>query len=154
MDDARSRDYVERGYRLYMRLLEHRRAAAGDDGGSASATLGYAMGAYPWAEFNFFHTMESAFGLEIAPDWPYAAYFVGYVMWNWLPGAREFGTGDAYHQTNSLPQWQMYTHLAQLRHFYGRAEPECAALARWMQDEVKGRSYTRDWPCQPPARAR
>jgi heparin/heparan-sulfate lyase len=149
IDEKRSKAYVERGYTMYNKLLRHRRDAAGDDGGSASPTLAYAMGAYPWAEFGFLHTMRSAFGRDIAPEWPYVAYFTGYVMWNWLPGNREFGCGDAYHLTNELPEWQTYSHLAQIRHFYGKSEPHCAALAAWMQGRCKQQKHSLSWPIIP-----
>jgi hypothetical protein len=149
IDDARARDFLVRGHDLYQRLLEHRRAAAGDDGGSASATLGYCMGAYPWAELNFFHTWESATGEDISGDWPYVAYFSNYVIWNWLPGEHEFGTGDAYHTTNALPLGSMYTHLAETLHFYSKSQPECAALARWMMGAIPDGHYSRTWPILP-----
>lgn len=149
IDDARARDFTERGYDLYVKTLEHRRRATGDDGGAASPSLNYAWGAYPWAEFNFFHTMQSAFETDIAPQWPYVAHGVYYFLWNRLPGRRWFGSGDAYHDTNALPTWQTYTHLAQIRHFYGRAEPECAALAHWMQKQLEHQGYTSTWPCHP-----
>ena len=77
-----------------------------------------------------------------AEAWRYPAYFVGWVMWNWLPapgGPMEFGTGDTPHHTNRLPLYLLYGHLAQLRHLYGRLEPDCAALARWMQGQLPER---------------
>jgi hypothetical protein len=149
IDDARAREFLVRGYELYHQLLEHRRRAAGDDGGSASATLGYCMGAYPWAELNFFHTWESATGEDISGDWPYVAYFVNYVIWNWLPDDHEFGTGDAYHTTNKLPLGSMYSHLAETLHFYSRSHPECAALARWMMGMIPRGRHSRTWPVLP-----
>ena len=85
-----------------MEVLEHRAAAAGEDGGSASATLGYWLGAYPWAEFNFFHTFRSATGRDLSRDWPYVGLLPAYIFWNWLPGMREFGAGDAMHRTNVI----------------------------------------------------
>ena len=149
IDDTRARDFLIRGHDLYHQLLEHRSRAAGDDGGSASATLGYCMGAYPWAEFNFFHTWESATGEDMSGDWPYVAYFANYVIWNWLPGNHEFGTGDAYHTTNDLPLGSMYSHLAETLHFYGRSQPECGALARWMMGTIPEGGYSGAWPVLP-----
>jgi hypothetical protein len=149
INDDRALDYLKRGYELNMQLLAHREKTAGDDGGSASSTLGYAMGAYPWAAFNFFHTMESALGEDIPGQWTHPASFPEYVIWNWLPGEREFGTGDASHRDNKLPIWQMYTHAAQIMHFYGKTQPERAALARWMQGAVPDGGYSFTWPCHP-----
>ena len=136
IDDARALDYLVRGHDLYIQLLEHRRKAAGDDGGAASATLGYAFGAYPWAEFNFFHTWESATGENIAGDWPYVALFANYVMWNYLPGGKEFGYGDAGHIDNDISSWLMPQHIAQMMHFYSQVRPDWVALMRYMREEM------------------
>ncbi len=132
-DDERALDFLVRGYELNMKLLAHRRNASGDDGGSASPTLGYAMGAYPWAEFNFFHTWESATGEQIALEWPYVALFANYVMWNYLPDGLEFGYGDAPHTTNKMTRWNMCLHMAQTMHFYAENQPDWVALARYVQ---------------------
>jgi len=77
--------------------LEHRRRACGDDGGGASATLGYVLGAYPWSEQNFFYTWLSSTGetqqrwvpiktrrWRVAPEWPHSAWLANYVIWNWI----------------------------------------------------------------------
>ena len=149
INDDLALEYLRSGYELNMQLLEHRRKSAGDDGGAASASLNYAMGAYPWAEFNFFHTMRSALGEDISGKWPHVASFPEYVIWNWLPGEREFGTGDSYHTTNKLTLGQMYTHTAQIMHFYGKTRPDHAALSRWMQGEIPDGGYTFTWPCHP-----
>ncbi|MBD3291433.1 MAG: hypothetical protein GF393_00805, partial [Armatimonadia bacterium] len=148
--DERALDYLVRGREDYLGLLEHRRKAAGDDGGAASATLGYAFGAYPWAEFNFLHTWESATGENIAGDWPYVALFANYVMWNYLPGGKQFGYGDAGHIDNDIPSWLMPQHIAQMMHFYSDVHPEWVGLMRYMQEEMfpGGYSLTR-WGSHP-----
>jgi heparin/heparan-sulfate lyase len=71
------------------------------------------------------------------------------VIWNWLPGQHEFGTGDSYHTTNDLPSGSMYTHLAETLHCYGRSQPECAALARWMMGAIPEGRYSGTWPVVP-----
>jgi len=149
INDDLALEYLKSGYEMNMELLAHREKSAGDDGGSASPTLGYAMGAYPWAAFNFFHTMESALGEDISGNWVHPASFPEYIIWNWLPGEREFGTGDAQHRDNKLPIWQIYTHMAQTMHFYGKTHPDRAALARWMQKAVPDGGYSFTWPCHP-----
>ncbi|MBN2307784.1 MAG: heparinase II/III family protein [Candidatus Hydrogenedentes bacterium] len=131
-----------------LRMLEHRRKSCGDDGGGASATLGYVFGAYPWAEQNFFYTWLSSTGDNIAADWPHSAWLANYVIWNWIPGDAgplEFGYGDTPHTTNRLSTGQLYSHMANIRHLFADVEPEAAALARHIQDIVPGRSYARDW---------
>ncbi len=136
IDDERAEQYLGEGYRLFINLLEHRRGAASDDGGSASGALNYALAAYPWAEFNFFHTYRSATGKDIAIEWPYVAYLPSYIFWNWLPGAHEFGYGDAYHTTNTMGVGGLNIHLSQIVQFYAATKPECSAFARWLLDKT------------------
>ncbi|MEK7408985.1 MAG: heparinase II/III family protein [Acidobacteriota bacterium] len=136
INDGMAGQMLTSGYAQFVKLLEFRRHAAADDGGSASGALNYALAAYPWAEFNFFHTYESATGRNIAREWPYVAYLPGYIFWNWLPGGREFGYGDAYHTTNQMRVEGLNIHLSQSLQFYAAAEPECAAFARWLLEKT------------------
>lgn len=131
-----------------MKLLEHRRRACGDDGGGASSTLGYVLGAYPWSEQNFFYTWLSATGENIAPDWPHSARLANYVIWNWITsetGPLEFGYGDTPHTTNRMPTSQLYTHMANIRHLYGGQRPKEAALAKYVQEIVPQKRYSTTW---------
>jgi heparin/heparan-sulfate lyase len=142
------REWLVWGYDENMKLLAHRKAACGDDGGSASPTLGYAFGAYPWAEQNFFCTWLSATGENIAPDWPHSAWLANYVIWNWIDTGDEpleFGYGDTPHTTNRMSASQLYTHMANVRHLYGKEAPEAAALARHLQDIVPNKRYSGSW---------
>ncbi len=158
IDDPLAEEFLRRGHQLQLEVLNHRGAASGDDGGSASATLGYWLGAYPWAEFNFFHTWQSAIGKDISAEWPYVAALPNYIFWNWLPGMREFGAGDARHTTNEIPAGDLRTHLAQIIHFYGRRMPEAAAAAQWLAGRAPAREsrvfpWTRFLLDDPPAPA-
>ncbi len=131
-----------------LKMLEHRRKACGDDGGGASATLGYVLGAYPWAEQNFFYTWRSATGENIAPDWPHGAWLVHYALWNWIAspeGPLEFGYGDTPHTSNRLPAHQLFTHAANIRHLYGKKVPQAAALARTVQGMLPSQAYSSSW---------
>ncbi|MFA6472296.1 MAG: heparinase II/III family protein, partial [Candidatus Latescibacterota bacterium] len=141
IDDARAETFLAEGYRMNMALLAHRSKCAGDDGGSASACMNYVMAAYPWAEYNFFHTFRSATGKNIALDWPYSSFLSGYLYWNMLPGRREFGVGDAPHTTNLISLSDMRTHLFQIINFYGESSPKCAAFSKWMIGQVPGGNY-------------
>ena len=141
IDDVRAETFLSEGYRLFMEVLAHRRKGAGDDGGSASASMNYVMAAYPWAEYNFFHSFRSATGKNIALDWPYASYLPGYLYWNMLPGLLEFGVGDAYHTTNQLSLSNMRSHLLQIINFYGDSSPKCAAFSKWMIGQVPAGNY-------------
>ena len=136
------------GHDENLKLLAHRKRACGDDGGGASPTLGYVFGAYPWAPQNFFYTWLSATGQNIAPQWPHGAWLANYLIWNRIPAEPfplHFGYGDTPHDTNRLPGSQLYTHMANIRHLYGRAAPEAAALARYLQGSVANRSYASSW---------
>ncbi len=146
IDDPLAARLTARGYQLFLELLRYRARAAADDGGSASGALNYALAAYPWAEFNFFHTFRSATGRNIADDWPYVAYLPGWVFWNWLPGGREFGYGDAYHTSNRIGLRGLSIHLAQIVHFYAESKPECAAFARWLMQRTP-RERRSSFPC-------
>ncbi len=148
IETQKSNDWLVWGHDENLKLLEHRRKACGDDGGGASPTLGYVLGAYPWAEQNFFYTWLSSTGENIAPDWLHSAYLANYVLWNWIAsddGPLEFGYGDTPHTSNRLPAHQLYTHMANIRHLYGRQEPRAAALARYLQDILPQKSYSASW---------
>lgn len=137
IDDSLSKKLPLKGYDDHIAFLEYRWKVSGDDGGVASAVLGYCMGAYPWAEFNFFHIFHSATGVDISTEWPYVQNFVNYIFWNWLPGNREFGYGDANHYTNNLLLNSLHIHLSQMIHFYGKTQPELIAMTKWMQTKIK-----------------
>ncbi len=119
-----------------VKLLAHRRSACGDDGGSASSCLGYAFGAYPWSEQNFLTTWLSSTGEALASAWPHSVMLANYVVWNWIPSAAgplQFGAGDTPHTGNRLPASSLYSHMANIRHLAGAANPEAAGLARYVQ---------------------
>ena len=149
IDDDRALDFLTRGHAANMEMLAHRAETSGNDGGSASPTLGYAFGEYPFAEWNFLHTWLSATGEDIAPDWPYISLFPNYVFWNCLPGGLEFGYGDTPHLDNRLHLGAMYTHMSHIMHFYGEAYPDRSALARHVRDTAGGGFSTRKWSVYP-----
>lgn len=137
IETDRVNEWLVWGHDENLRLLEHRRKACGADGGAASPTLGYAFGAYPWAEQNFFYTWLSSTGENIAPQWPHSARFANYVIWNWIaaePYPLEFGCGDTPHTSNRLPIGHLYSHMRNIRHLFGTQYPQGAALARYVED--------------------
>lgn len=137
INDSLAIALLQKGYDDHRELLKYRSEISGDDGGAASSVLGYCMGAYPWAEYNFFHTFSSATGYDIAKEWRYVPQFINYIFWNWLPGDRQFGYGDANHRENDLPLRYLHIHLSQMIHFYGNSQPELISLAKWMQKNVQ-----------------
>ncbi|MGC9343888.1 MAG: heparinase II/III domain-containing protein [Bacteroidales bacterium] len=132
-----AQELLKSGYDDYISLLKHRNKIAGNIGGAPSGALNNVMGNYPWAEFNFFHTFNSATGLDISKEWPYVPYFLHYILWNWLPGEKMYGYGDVYHITNNLPLGSMHIHLSQMIHFYGETHPDLISLAKWMLPKVQ-----------------
>ena len=142
--DRLSLKLLKQGYDDHVELLKYRSNIAGDDGGASTAVLGYCMGAYPWAEFNFFHTFSSATGIDISKEWTYVPAFIDYVFWNWLPGDREFGYGDTRHYNNKLSLGMFHLHLSQMTHFFGKTRPDLISKAKWMQTKMqreKGSSF-------------
>jgi hypothetical protein len=136
------------GHDENLKLLAHRRTACGDDGGGASATLGYIFGAYPWAEQNYFYTWLSSTGESIAGEWPHSAMLANYVLWNWIEtGGQplEFGYGDTPHTRNTLPIGQLYTHMANVQHLFTQTAPKAAALARYLQERLPSKAYSSTW---------
>jgi hypothetical protein len=144
IDDAAASEALAKGYETYQKMFEHRAAAAGDDGGGASATLGYLLGEYPNADWNFLHTWRSAVGEDIAARRPYdySSLLPVYVLWNWLPGDCEFGYGDTPHLTNALRTTALYGHLSQIMRFFSGRHPELAALAARVRARVGGSTNT------------
>jgi heparin/heparan-sulfate lyase len=148
IEEDKVNEWLVWGRNENMKMLEHRRMACGDDGGGASATLGYVLGAYPWAEQNFFYTWLSSTGENIAPDWQHSAWLANYVIWNWIESdgePLEFGYGDRPHTKNALPTSQLYTHMSNIRHLYSRQRPKEAALAKYVQQLVSRKRYSSSW---------
>ncbi|RLB60173.1 MAG: hypothetical protein DRI90_14340 [Deltaproteobacteria bacterium] len=141
VDDSLAEQLLLQGLESYVAFHEHRQACAGDDGGSASGTMGYAWGAYPWADFNFLHTYRSATGDDLSAHWSHLALFPGVVHYNWLPGDHEFGFGDTSHRDNTLSFWSGRLHLLQLTHFFADVAPEMAAFSWWMRHQVDDDPY-------------
>jgi len=136
IDDELAAAYLADGYESHRELLDHRAALAGDDGSPITYTLHYALQRYPYAEFNFFHSVASAMGRDLAGDWPHLARLPEYVFWNWLPGGRHFGAGDDFHHTNQLPFDYLDMHLARIVHFYADHVPEKVGFAKWLRERI------------------
>lgn len=136
IDDVLAYKLLKKGFKEHWQLLTYRQHIAGDDGGASSAVMEYAIQAYPWAEFNFFHSVNSATDIDISQQWTFPLDFLYYVAWNWLPGSRHFGYGDVDHFNNKLPLKHMYVHLAQIKHFYQKKHPEAIPLIKWIGERV------------------
>ena len=154
-NDELAKRHLSIGHALNRTMLAFREKGAGDDGALSSATPGYALGCYPWAHFNFFHSYLSAFGRNVAADYPAMAYYPNWVYWIWIPpagpdGAPVYsGVGDDEHLTNRLPLWLTYEHLTQYMHFYREADPAAARLAAALRLRCPNRNVGSSWPIYP-----
>ena len=150
--DDMARRFLLKGHELNRKLFEHRARTAGDDGGLASPTVGYALAAYPWSQFNFLHTWRSATGENLAPRWPHLGYFPVWIMWSWIPTdgrPKEFGAGDTPHYDNNLPWWEIGGHMRQIMHFYGQSHPQEAAVAAYVRERCSLKQFTGNWSVYP-----
>jgi heparin/heparan-sulfate lyase len=141
INDEIASQALEIGYNAFINMLNFRNTTTGDDGGFGSPTLGYTLGRYPIAEWNFFYVYQSVTGEDISSYWPYISLLPNYILWNLLPGNLEFGYGDCYHVTNKITyiaQLLLFTHLSNIMHFYGQSYPERAALAAYLRDRIGG----------------
>ncbi len=147
IDDELALEFLKMGFDTYAKLFDHRASAAGDDGGGASATLAYLLGAYPNTEWTFLHSYKAATGDDIAQASPYSysTLLPNYILWNWLPGDLEFGYGDAAHTTNRLPKGGLYGHMSQLIHFFSESHPDLAAQAAAVRERAGGSLGATGW---------
>ncbi len=145
---------LKAGYKGSMEMLEYRDASAGDDGGLSVGVPGYAMGAYPWAHFNFFHTWRSATGENLAARYPHLALFMNWIWWYSIPSADpkrlfEYGYGDGQHSSNILPAHNLYEHAAQYMLFFRDVDPDAARLAATLQRYAPNDAIGSSWPMYP-----
>ncbi|MBN1676431.1 MAG: heparinase II/III family protein [Kiritimatiellae bacterium] len=136
--EERAREMLEWGYAENMRMLAHRRAACGEHGGAGTSALGYVTYSYPWAEHNFLYTLRSAAGADIAPQWPHIGLLAEYLDWTWIraPEPLQFGYGDSAHNSNKLNCRELYSHMANTRHFLEGSHPHLAARARALVEDL------------------
>lgn len=146
--------HFRRGYELNLKLISYRTETAGDDGGLASGVPDYSMGAYPWAHFNFFHTLRSATGEDPAARFPAMGLFPNWIWWNWIPSEiptrpRSFGFGDDQHEQLFLSVKRLYEHMTQYALFYKDVDPDAARLAMSLRTLAPNRELGDEWPMYP-----
>lgn len=123
------------GYEQFLEVCQYRNDTAGDDGALISSCIDYAIGFYPYAHFNFFHTHLSATGVNVAESYPSMALLPNWVWWVWIRDmdqpwhVRHGGCGDSYHSQNIQTGEYLYEHLLQYLHFYKHSDPQSAALS-------------------------
>lgn len=153
--DETAAELLEKGRRLGFEMLKFRAEGAGDDGALSSAVPGYCLGAYPWAHFNFMHTYRSAFGENLAKDYPGLALFPNWIYWTWIPNALDdthpmfSGFGDTQHGLNDMPVSALGQHMTQYMEFFKEANPKAARLAAALRARGPKANMSSPWPMYP-----
>lgn len=145
------------GYDLNVAMMNLREQISEGSGVLTSICSGYSFGAYPWSSYNFLHTLRSAANFDGVKIWPQMRDYANWFSWAIIPQADgdlcDYGWGDAFHQSNQMNAWQMYTHLAQAIHFFGDSDPIRAKQARAIQqilpERDRGLRGLRNFPALP-----
>lgn len=128
INDKECKRMLYNGYDLHQKMAEHRAKLLGKNGGCSSGTIGYGLGYYPYAEYDFIYTFRSAMGIDITPQMEYMIGYLRYMDWIRLPDNKEFGIGDANHITNGLPSGNIVIHIKTIANLFGKNHPE---LIEW-----------------------
>ena len=154
--DSLANDMLQKGYNLYMGVLENRELTSGDDGALISPAPNYAMGAYPPAHFNFFSSFASATGVDLAPNYPNMALFPYWVWWTWIRDAehpkdmRNPGIADTYHDQNTVSMGpQQYEHLSNYIWYFRDANPEASAFTAALREWLPEKKCKSNFPATP-----
>ncbi len=138
VDDERSERMLKEGAKLFVDMMNHREKISGGSGLLSSSTVSYSFFNYPYSTFNFFHTWKSAFNEDITDYWKQMLDFPNWFDWaaiNLSASGRMLfhGIGDIGHSDNQLRMDDLYTHMAQVAHFYGSRYPEKVGKAYAVQ---------------------
>ncbi len=156
IDDDYALDRMIQGYNRHIDLLEYRALVAGDEGGAASVATGYAFQMYPWTEFIFMYTFNSATDGAIEAEYDHLSLFPYWVFWKRIPGVdgpRSYGLGDSGHSGNGfIGTTFLGMQMEQIAHFYADRYPERAAFALWLREgPLDTPDYDLYWWSLPPA---
>ncbi|MBR0459462.1 MAG: heparinase II/III family protein [Victivallales bacterium] len=125
IEDALAEHFLQESYGRFCAMMDYREENACGKGLLSSITADYSFVNYPIATCNFMHTLKTATGIDASKCWSHLKEYGNYFNWMSIPrpdpetGFYDFGWGDAFHYNNTLPTGAMYTHLAQIIHFYG-----------------------------------
>ena len=153
--DEVARKMLEKGYRLFLEVIENRNATAGDDGGLISVAVNYSLYNYPFAHFNFFRSHVSATGVDIAPRYPAMALFPYWVWWTWIRDGerpkviRYAGASDTNHYSNTFGGEYMYEHLSNYMACFKDCAPEAAAFTAALREWMPSQKITDIFPATP-----
>ena len=134
----------KRAYKNETETMSYREKMSAGTGLLTSICTGYCFGYYPFASFNFLHTLKSATGIDGTRFFPQMRDYAKYFDWMAVPAVNEqgnyelldYGWGDSFNTDLALRLDMMYTHLAQMIHFFGQSSPETAAQARAMVERL------------------
>ncbi|MFD1628319.1 heparinase II/III domain-containing protein [Pseudopedobacter beijingensis] len=138
VDDVRSEKMLKAGGELFVDMMNHRERISAGSGLLSSSTVSYSFFNYPYSSFNFFHTWNSAFGEDLTDKWKQMLDFPNWFDWAAIKlsstGRMLFhGIGDIGHSDNQLRMDDLYTHMAQVAHFYGAKYPDKIGKAYSLQ---------------------
>ena len=131
-DDEYCESMVRNGYDMHQKMTAFRSEMIGKNGGGASGVPGYALANYPFAEYNFMYTFQSATGIDITQNMDYMIGYLNYMDWIRLPDNKEYGFGDCNHYTCKLPQDYMNGHVGEIANLFGKSHPEILPVAARM----------------------
>ena len=136
LHDGVADEVVERqlrdGYKLFVDMMDFREELSAGSGLLVSIAA-YSFGNYPYSSFNFLHTLRSAAGIDGTEYWTQPKDYTKWFLWAAIRGPGglyDYGFGDNFHYDNRFRSYLMYTHLAQIIHFFAKKDPEKADLAR------------------------
>ena len=151
IDDALAETLLKDGYNEYCEMMDYRDEISGGTGLLTSTCAGYSFANYPWASYNFMHTLKTGAGIDATQYWTQLRDYDNYYNWMCIPkddlekGHYDFGWGDAFHVDNNMPTHPMYTHLAQAIHFYGD-NPRRRAIMALLPAEMKKIMFRPSFP--------
>ena len=133
INDPLAEKMLRNGTTLFVGMLDHRERISAGSGLLSSITPGYSFGPYPFATFFFFHIWHSATGEDVSERWMQMCDYPNWFDYSAIqidPNGGQFltwGIGDMPHTDNMNSIKLIYTHMAQVIHFYGKKHPEKAA---------------------------
>ena len=125
IDDAEAEKLFRDGYLHNVKMMDYRDQVSAGTGLLTAITTAYCFGWYPHATNNFLHTLRSAAGVDGTKYWTQPKYYAHFIDFLTIPDPRSptgllmYGWGDEFHVNNTCTAGSLYTHLAQILHFYG-----------------------------------
>lgn len=141
IDNERSATMLKQGEKLFVDMMNHREQISDGSGLLSSSTVSYSFFNYPYSTFHFLHTYRSAFNQDVTDRWKQMLDFPRWFDWAALKLSEDgrilfHGIGDIGHSTNTLRATDLYTHMAQVIHFYSGKYPDKMKQAYALQNSL------------------